>query len=552
MRSSPRKRSGAATCSTPVEIFSLQQLLKIPIGELRHLAAEKHSIKNVALLKKPELLTKLREHFESRHGLQLTDEKTEEREEVVTQDVSPISQTIDRLRSRIKDKKGNTCEDSTHQPTTENLVGSADRLLELAHHVLTPSTVNTHSSHQAQEQQQQHEQQEQLNESLHRNHENNLDHHVEQNHHHDQQQLQPEHEQQQLQSPAHTEEVEMEVEVEQEQPHVEFVTETVIEDAGVHIVETTCSDQPQFDPSDVISEEVIGNSEETLYEEYITSDTVEVVDSTEVDSLVVQEDEVEDEDEQMVVGRVNEHHLVDSNSVSSSTHPLQTKYKFSQNKVCHGYVVVKTVKELRDLGRDMLRIHAENHGIDHASRLRMPELLKEVIEHYNGVHNAGLELTRLEMLKLNMLQLKKVKINIRDKSPTPDFSKLVPKNVVPLEEQVHHVYEKRPDVCTVDIIVSNLKDMLALGTSILRPEASKHRVANSSRKQKLQVVEELWEHYLKFHLKETESNEVVEEEYESDGTFQSFRSNQPGFIVVREEDIVQGEEIQAVAEEIAE
>ena len=34
---------------------------------------------------------------------------------------------------------------------------------------------------------------------------------------------------------------------------------------------------------------------------------------------------------------------------------------------------------------------------------------------------------------------------------------------------------------------NNLKDMLALGTSILRPEASKHRVCNSSRKQKLQV-----------------------------------------------------------------
>lgn len=67
-----------------------------------------------------------------------------------------------------------------------------------------------------------------------------------------------------------------------------------------------------------------------------------------------------------------------------------------------------------------------------------------------------------------------------------------------------------------------------------------------------QVVEELWEHYLKFHLKDTESNEIVEEEYESDGAFQSFRSAQSGFIVVREEDIVQGEEIQAVAEEIAE
>ena len=154
---------------------------------------------------------------------------------------------------------------------------------------------------------------------------------------------------------------------------------------------------------------------------------------------------------------------------------------------CRGYVVASSVKELRDLGRDMLRIHAENHGLEHAGRLRLPDLLKEVIQHYNNVHKAGLELTRLEMLKLNMLRLKKVKVPVREKTPPPDFRNMIPKNVVPLEEQVHHVYEKRPDVCTVDIIVDNLKDMLALGTSILRPEASKHRVANSSRKQKLQV-----------------------------------------------------------------
>merc|ERR1719318_1734074 len=130
--------------------------------------------------------------------------------------------------------------------------------------------------------------------------------------------------------------------------------------------------------------------------------------------------------------------------------------------VCHAYVIAKTVKELRDLGRDMLRIHA------------------------------GKEVSKLDMLKLNMLTLKKIKVDIREKTPPPDTSSMVPKNVVPIEEQVHHVYEKRPDICTVDIIVNNLKDMLALGTSILRPEASKHRVCNSSRKQKLQVVEELW------------------------------------------------------------
>ena len=69
-----------------------------------------------------------------------------------------------------------------------------------------------------------------------------------------------------------------------------------------------------------------------------------------------------------------------------------------------------------------------------------------------------------------------------------------------------------------------------------------------------QVVEELWEHYLKFHLRDTESSEVVEEEYESDTAYEEYHHQHPdtGYIVVREEDIVQGEEIQAVAEEVAE
>ena len=70
---------------------------RIAIGELRHLAAEKHGIKNAGLLRKPDLLARLKEHFESRHGLELQDEREEGNLEV-----SPISQTIDKLRSRIK------------------------------------------------------------------------------------------------------------------------------------------------------------------------------------------------------------------------------------------------------------------------------------------------------------------------------------------------------------------------------------------------------------------------------------------------------------------
>merc|ERR1719323_1060414 len=219
--------------------------------------------------------------------------------------------------------------------------------------------------------------------------------------------------------------------------------------------------------------------------------------------------------------------------------------------VCHAYVICKTVKEFRDLGREMLRIHAENHGIEHASKLRMSELVREMIQHYNNVHNAGMEVSKLDLLKLKM-----IKVDLRDKTPPPDISKMVPKNVVPLEEQVHHVYEKRPDICNVDIIVNNLKDMLALGTSILRPEASKHRVCNSSRKQKLQVVEELWEHYLKFHLKDTDQGgvivtdgsvkELVGEEYVE----YRYQDDGQECIVVSEGDLVAGEDIHTAAEEV--
>ena len=79
-------------------IFNHFHLIRIPVGELRHLAADKHGIKNAGLLRKPDLLEKLREHFESRHGLELQDDKEEDN----SQEVSPISQTIDKLRSRIK------------------------------------------------------------------------------------------------------------------------------------------------------------------------------------------------------------------------------------------------------------------------------------------------------------------------------------------------------------------------------------------------------------------------------------------------------------------
>jgi len=304
-----------------------------------------------------------------------------------------------------------------------------------------------------------------------------------------------------------------------------------------------------------------------VQEQYVieTTEEEQVINGEEVVAEYHEENitaEEEEEEEEMVddQGRItNLRYKIGKGDVSSEEGENNTNEMVIQvvpKTVCHAYVIAKTVKEFRDLGRDMLRIHAENHGIEHASKLRMSELIREMIQHYNGVHNAGMEVSKLDMLKLNMLQLKKIKVDLRDKTPPPDITKMIPKNVVPIEEQVHHVYEKRPDICTVDIIVNNLKDMLALGTSILRPEASKHRVCNSSRKQKLQVVEELWEHYLKFHLKDTDQGgvivtdgsvkELVGEEYVE----YRYQDDGQECIVVSEGDLVAGEDIHTAAEEV--
>jgi len=280
---------------------------------------------------------------------------------------------------------------------------------------------------------------------------------------------------------------------------------------------------------------------------------------TEYHDNIAEEEEDEEADEE---GRVANHRYKigkgEVNSEEDGENNSDMVLTMVPKTVCHAYVIAKTVKEFRDLGRDMLRIHAENHGIEHASKLRMSELVREMIQHYNGVHNAGMEVSKLDQLKLNMLTLKKVKVDLREKTPPPDITKLIPKNVVPIEEQVHHVYEKRPDICTVEIIVNNLKDMLALGTSILRPEASKHRVCNSSRKQKLQVVEELWEHYLKFHLKDTEqggmivSNGMVKELVGDEYVEYRYQDQEDGgqVILVSEGDLVAGEDIHTAAEEV--
>ena len=69
---------------------------------------------------------------------------------------------------------------------------------------------------------------------------------------------------------------------------------------------------------------------------------------------------------------------------------------------------------------------------------------------------------------------------------------------------------KKPVYFTMDIIVKNINHFVVLSNFCLRTEASKHRVCKNSKNQKLLVMEELWNHYLKFHLDEidTEWKEV--------------------------------------------
>lgn len=599
MRNSPRKRVGAVNCDAPVTYSSEYDMARTPVGELRHEAIACHHLKIGNTMKKPEVINCLKEHFTSHHGVVIKKTETSASEsEDVSQDSSssemigpdshPVSETIDRLRNRIQNKKdGKTTDpsDSDHDHHAERdgeVIESAERLLELAQEVLGPGKVEVPDveissamevseesivtssddlpekgrSDECLEQEIVEEApQEVVYEEVIADSEQTL---VYDNHHHSEQEVSH----QQEQDVAHS--------------------NTVHYEEAVQIVPTEYQNSIT-EENIVYQEDLEDNSDSNLAIDY--GDYGEEVSRNTVLSVNEEGEHIQYEVVSQSVTRMDGYQarqamVADSNRGIEVTSTFDEGQYYSEpgddviiqvmpKVICNAYVIASTVKELKDLGRDMLRVHAENHGIEQAIRMKMPELLKEVIEHYNQVHDAGLQVNKLDMLKLNMIQLKKVRVQVREKTPPPDTSKMIPKNVVPIEEQVHHVYEKRPDVCAVDIIVNNLKDMLALGTSILRPEASKHRVANSSRKQKLQVVEELWEHYLKFHLKQTEASDVqmalerkdigmveetphvsYEEEVEKQYVYDTTTIHESDYIVVREEDLVQGDDIQTIAEEV--
>ena len=60
------------------------------------------------------------------------------------------------------------------------------------------------------------------------------------------------------------------------------------------------------------------------------------------------------------------------------------------------------------------------------------------------------------------------------------------------------------NICTQQPLIHNLVDMVSLSSSCLRTEASKHGMCINILKDQLIVMEELWNHYVHFHLCEIE------------------------------------------------
>merc|ERR1719186_1294619 len=118
----------------------------------------------------------------------------------------------------------------------------------------------------------------------------------------------------------------------------------------------------------------------------------------------------------------------------------------------------------------------------------------------------GIEFNNLQIggkRQNNTADIKREAGNETEKT-TPDTKSKVPKAKKKVSIEGHQVFEKGSGVCKVDPMVNSYKDMLALSIATLRPLASKHGVRQCGKKQKAQVVEELWEHYLEFHCKQTE------------------------------------------------
>merc|ERR1712098_1006038 len=115
---------------------------------------------------------------------------------------------------------------------------------------------------------------------------------------------------------------------------------------------------------------VIASEQGTEQQQYIIADQ-EVIEGEEV-VTEYSENIADEEDEEAMEGESQMNNLrfkIDKgDSEENENTSSEMVIKVVPKTICHAYVIAKTVKEFRDLGRDMLRIHAENHGIEHASK----------------------------------------------------------------------------------------------------------------------------------------------------------------------------------------
>merc|ERR1719509_566640 len=90
--------------------------------------------------------------------------------------------------------------------------------------------------------------------------------------------------------------------------------------------------------------------------------------------------------------------------------------------------------------------------------------------------------------------------------------------------------------------------MMALNLTLLRPEASRHLVTNSSRKQKMQVVEELWQHYLRAHF-DAMMERGRAEEVENFGEVDALQEVEDDEVVIESEAPEETDDNEVVSEE---
>merc|ERR1719295_449818 len=179
---------------------------------------------------------------------------------------------------------------------------------------------------------------------------------------------------------------------------------------------------------------------------------------------------------------------------------------------------VRKESELKAKGTAFLRCHATKHGVVNASRKKLDFFVRELSTHYLSAHNVCLvqDLVLASSESPGSGRSRPVIIDRRSmpqdqralNSTTFNIAHCQNKNTFPprLEgtkkkrsSKVQPSDQPAPTECHTPIIAQTREELNKISTGVLRPHASRHKILNSSRRTKQNVIQELWHHYETFH-----------------------------------------------------